>query len=100
MITFVCSKDPANPSITNIEAAFTNATAAPMDSLNFQVAVPKYMQLKMTPPSSTTVPRSILMTRLDLPSPSLPCRIALPAWSARSVRSFEITSAFMRSALG
>lgn len=56
VITFACSKDPANPSITNIEAAFTNATAAPMDSLNFQVAVPKYMQLKMTPPSSTSVP--------------------------------------------
>jgi len=55
-MTFTCTKDPANLSVTNIEASFTNATPAPMDSLNFQVAVPKYMQLKMTPPSSTTVP--------------------------------------------
>jgi len=55
-ITFVVSKDPANLSVTNIEASFTNATPAQMDALNFQVAVPKYMQLKMTPPSSTTVP--------------------------------------------
>lgn len=55
-ITFVCSKDPANLSVTNIEASFLNASPAPMDALNFQVAVPKYMQLKMTPPSSTSVP--------------------------------------------
>ena len=56
LVDFTCSKDPSNPSITNIEAGFTNSSAAPMDALNFQVAVPKYMQLKMTPPSSTTVP--------------------------------------------
>lgn len=55
-VSFSCSKDAANVSVTNIEASFTNSTPAPMDSLNFQVAVPKYMQLKMTPPSSTTVP--------------------------------------------
>merc|ERR1719263_2554211 len=56
VIEFSCSKDASNPSITNIEAGFTNSTGAPFDALNFQVAVPKYMQLKMTPPSSTTVP--------------------------------------------
>ena len=56
VIEFKCSKDPSNPSITNIEAGFTNSTGAPMDGLNFQVAVPKYMQLKMTPPSSPSVP--------------------------------------------
>jgi len=55
-ITFTCSKDASNPSVTNIEAAFANASAAQMDALNFQVAVPKYMQLKMTPPTSTSVP--------------------------------------------
>lgn len=55
-IFFSCSKDPANASVTNIEATFTNATAAPMDALNFQVAVPKYMQLKMNPPNSQQVP--------------------------------------------
>jgi len=55
-IMFACAKDPSNASVTNIEASFTNSTGAQMDSLNFQVAVPKYMQLKMTPPSSTSVP--------------------------------------------
>jgi AP-1 complex subunit gamma-1 len=56
VIEFVCSKDPSNPSITTVEASFTNQTAAQMDGLNFQVAVPKYMQLQMKPPSSTSVP--------------------------------------------
>merc|ERR1719230_806420 len=56
VIEFACSKDPANASITLIEAGFTNSTGAPFDGLNFQVAVPKYMQLKMTPPSSPQVP--------------------------------------------
>merc|ERR1719160_856049 len=56
VIEFTCSKDPSNPSITNIDAAFSNGTGAPFDGLNFQVAVPKYMQLKMTPPSSSQVP--------------------------------------------
>jgi len=53
---FVCTKDPGNPSITSIEASFSNSTGAQMDGLNFQVAVPKYMQLQMKPPSTTTVP--------------------------------------------
>jgi len=56
LVMFNCSKDPANASVTNIEATFTNSTGSAMDALNFQVAVPKYMQLKMTPPNSTTVP--------------------------------------------
>lgn len=56
LVTFSVSKDASNPSITNIEASFTNSTPASMDALNFQVAVPKYMQLKMTPPNSTSVP--------------------------------------------
>ena len=56
LVMFACSKDPANASITNIDASFTNSSGAQMDQLNFQVAVPKYMQLKMTPPNSTTVP--------------------------------------------
>ena len=55
-LTFTCAKDPSNATVTNIEATFTNTTGAPMDGLNFQVAVPKYMQLKMTPPTSTTIP--------------------------------------------
>jgi len=56
LITFTCSKDPANPSVTSIETTFTNSTPAPIGNLNFQVAVPKYMKLQMSPASSTTVP--------------------------------------------
>merc|ERR1719454_1763139 len=56
LVEFVCTKDPANQSVTNIEASFSNSTGAQFDGMNFQVAVPKYMQLKMTPPTSATVP--------------------------------------------
>merc|ERR1719424_1592663 len=56
VIDFVCTKEPGNPSITNIEASFSNGTGAQFEGMNFQVAVPKYMQLKMTPPSSPIVP--------------------------------------------
>lgn len=56
MIMFACSKDPSNMSVTTIEATFTNQQQMPMDGLNFQVAVPKYMKLQMTPASGTTVP--------------------------------------------
>jgi len=56
VIEFTCTKDPSNPSITSIEASFSNGTGGAMEGLNFQVAVPKYMQLQMKPPSSTTVP--------------------------------------------
>ena len=53
---FSVSKDPGNPSITTIEAIFTNQNPMPIDSLNFQVAVPKYMKLQMSPASGTQVP--------------------------------------------
>jgi len=55
-IMFACSKDPSNPSITTIEASFTSSMPQPLEGLNFQVAVPKYMKLQMTPASSSTVP--------------------------------------------
>lgn len=53
--TFVVSKDPGNQSITNIDASFTNSNPVPIDNLNFQVAVPKFMKLQMTPASGTQV---------------------------------------------
>jgi len=55
LITFTCSKDVSNPSVTLIEATFTNFAQVPMSSLNFQVAVPKYMKLHMSLASSSTV---------------------------------------------
>lgn len=56
LVMFQVSKDPSNPSFTKIDASFTNSSPANFEGLNFQVAVPKYMQLKMTPPSATSVP--------------------------------------------
>ena len=54
-IMFMATKDPSNPSVTRVEATFNNSTGGNIEGLNFQVAVPKYMQLQMKPPSSTTV---------------------------------------------
>jgi len=56
LVTFTCSKDAANPSVTAIEATFTNSLPAPIGALNFQVAVPKYMKLQMSPASGNVVP--------------------------------------------
>jgi len=55
LVEFVCTKDPANQSVTNIEASFSNSTGAQFDGMNFQVAVPKYMQLKMEPASGNAL---------------------------------------------
>lgn len=56
LVTFACSKEPSNPSVTTIEASFTNSTQMPIGGLNFQVAVPKYMKLQMSPASGNAVP--------------------------------------------
>jgi len=58
VVSFACTKDAANPSVTAIEASFTSSVPAPISGLNFQVAVPKYMKLQMSPASGTTVPPS------------------------------------------
>merc|ERR1719409_199632 len=55
-INFAPSKDPANPSVTQVEATFTNSSPMPIAGLNFQVAVPKYMKLQMSPASGNAVP--------------------------------------------
>jgi len=55
---FVCSKEPSNPSVTTIEATFTNSLPGPITGLNFQVAVPKWMKLQMNPANGNTVPPS------------------------------------------
>ena len=55
-ISFSCAKDPNNASITIVDASFANAQGAPMTGFAFQVAVPKYMKLQMSPASSDTLP--------------------------------------------
>jgi len=56
LVMFACAKDASNPSVTTIDATFTNSNTSPIDGLHFQVAVPKYMKLQMSPASATTVP--------------------------------------------
>ena len=56
MVNFNATKDPNNQSVTCIEATFTNSLPTPIQALNFQVAVPKYMKLQMQPASSQVVP--------------------------------------------
>ena len=55
-IQFACSKQDGNPSITIVDASFSNAQGTPMTGFGFQVAVPKYMKLQMSPASSDTLP--------------------------------------------
>lgn len=56
-VEFEYSKpDVANPQRTLLIAHFTNTTNSPMNGVNLQVAVPKYITMEMNPPSSTTVP--------------------------------------------
>merc|ERR1740130_1557899 len=47
-IQFTCQRD-ANPSVTIVDAAFSNAQGSPMTGFSFQVAVPR-----PTPPSRPT----------------------------------------------
>jgi len=56
LVVFACSKDASNPSVTTVETTFTNSLQTPISGLNFQVAVPKYMKLQMSPASSNIVP--------------------------------------------
>ncbi|CAD7973073.1 unnamed protein product [Amoebophrya sp. A120] len=53
-VKFTCSKQ--SDQVTRIEACFANQQQAPFTDFAFEVAVPKYLNLKMQPASSATVP--------------------------------------------
>ena len=55
-ISFACESVPANPQGTKITASFANSTGMPIENLQMQCAVPKYMQLQMNPATGTSVP--------------------------------------------
>lgn len=56
-VEFECSKpDTWNKQKSTLVAKFKNTTDAPIYGLNLQCAVPKYVTMEMTPPTSTTVP--------------------------------------------
>lgn len=55
-ITFFCSIKLANPEVLLIDGTFTNASSSEMANWEFQVAVPKYMKIKMEPASTNAIP--------------------------------------------
>jgi AP-1 complex subunit gamma-1 len=58
-IEFECSKpDNWNKQKSTLLAHFKNDAGAIIYGMNLQVAVPKYVQMDMDPPSSTTIPQS------------------------------------------
>lgn len=57
IIEFECIKPESfNQQKSLLVAHFKNTTSAPMQGMNFQVAVPKYVKIELEPPSSTTIP--------------------------------------------
>lgn len=58
-VEFQCTKpDTWNKQKSVLVAQFKNTTDAPLYGLSMQVAVPKYVQMEMQPPTSTTVPQT------------------------------------------
>ncbi|CAN6214942.1 unnamed protein product [Urochloa humidicola] len=57
-IAFSFKKQPGKPQETTINATFTNLTATTFTDFIFQAAVPKFIQLRLDPASSSTLPAS------------------------------------------
>jgi AP-1 complex subunit gamma-1 len=58
-VEFECSKpDNWNKQKSTLAAHFKNDSGAIIYGMNLQVAVPKYIQMELDPPSSTTIPQS------------------------------------------
>ena len=56
VVTMVCTKkDIGNPEITTIEASTRNVSTEHISAFKLQVAVPKHIQLQLSPASSTTM---------------------------------------------
>jgi len=57
-ITFSFKKQPGKPQETTINATFTNLATTTFTDFIFQAAVPKFIQLRLDPASSSTLPAS------------------------------------------
>nr|ACG28758.1 AP-1 complex subunit gamma-1 [Zea mays] len=57
-ITFSFKKQPGKPQETAISASFTNLATTTFTDFVFQAAVPKFIQLRLDPASSSTLPAS------------------------------------------
>jgi AP-1 complex subunit gamma-1 len=54
-VKFSYDVNPGTPEVVEVTALFSNNGDSAMTNFDFQVAVPKYITLKMQPPSSTTL---------------------------------------------
>jgi hypothetical protein len=54
-VKFAYDVHPSTPEVMEVTALFSNSGNAAMVNFDFQVAVPKFIVLKMQPPSSTTL---------------------------------------------
>ncbi|XP_073101118.1 AP-1 complex subunit gamma-2 isoform X3 [Elaeis guineensis] len=57
-VTFSFTKQPGKPQNTMIQATFTNLSSNTYTDFIFQAAVPKFIQLRLDPASSSTLPAS------------------------------------------
>ncbi|CAN6208548.1 unnamed protein product [Urochloa humidicola] len=57
-ITFSFKKQPGKPQETTVNATFTNLATTTFTDFVFQAAVPKFIQLRLDPASSSTLPAS------------------------------------------
>ncbi|CAM0912965.1 unnamed protein product [Alopecurus aequalis] len=57
-ITFNFKKQSGKPQETTMHVSFTNLTSATLTDFMFQAAVPKFIQLRLDPASSSTLPAS------------------------------------------
>lgn len=55
-VTFAFLKPPGNEALTEIVASYCNTSSTPITQFNLQAAVPKYMQLRLEPATSSTIP--------------------------------------------
>jgi AP-1 complex subunit gamma-1 len=55
-VTFAFTKTPGQPHLTTITGTYVNHGGDSVADFSLQAAVPKFMQLKLDPPSGTTLP--------------------------------------------
>jgi len=54
-VTYESQIDPANPTVLNVRATFTNTLPSLVNDLVMQVAVPKTQKIQMQPPASASI---------------------------------------------
>ena len=63
-LEFLCTKVSGVPQKSQVVAKFTNKTNGAIMGVNLQCAVPKYITMEMQPPTSTTIPSSMVASNV------------------------------------